>query len=158
MVLPKICLVIKLDLTCRTEFVRKELFIFQERWLVSFSFIIRIQFRRTYYYDIILSSAGMLEASTGSANSQNFADGASISLPPELFNTVSGGDIGLAFMSYNTSTLFPLSNDGSRSERFSIASSVTGATVAGQTISDLPTNITVVQRIQAEVPLLETST
>ena len=97
----------------------------------------------------------MLNTSTGSANSQNSIEGASITLPPELFNTTPDGDIGLAFMSYDTPTLFPLSNGGSRSARFSIASSVTGATVAGQTISDLSTNITVVQKIQAEVLVLE---
>ena len=98
----------------------------------------------------MFSFAGTLATSTGSADS---GGGTSISLPPELFSDEDGinEDVRLAFTSYDAATLFPLSNDGSRSPRFSIASSVIGATVAGTPLSGLSTNVTIVQRIQAEV-------
>ena len=92
----------------------------------------------------------MLTPSTGSTNSN---DGTSISFPPELFRDedIFGENIDFVFTSYDSPTLFPLPNDESRSSRFSIASSVIGASVAGTLLSDLSTNITIVQRIQTEV-------
>ena len=81
---------------------------------------------------------------SGKANSMT--NRASISLPNSIFSELINkrqSEASLVFTAYQTSNLFPLKPNEARHPRFQIASSVIGASVAGQSITALSQNITV---------------
>ena len=78
-------------------------------------------------------------------------DGSSIELPRELFESLSDQDVRLSFTAFNNASLFPLPNDGSVNSRFSVASSVIGANVAGHDVSGLDADVIIKLKIDAEV-------
>ena len=87
-----------------------------------------------------------ISVETGSSD-----DGSSIKLPPQLFQSLSDQNFRLSFTAFNDASLFPLPNDGSLSSRFSIASFVVGANVAGHDVSGLSADVVIQLKIEAEV-------
>lgn len=87
--------------------------------------------------------------------SPNTGDSSSISLPPELFNTLSSDDdVSLAFTTYTDAALFPVAME-SRSPTFGIASPVIGANILQggleQTTFSNGVTVTIVLQIQSAV-------
>ena len=77
---------------------------------------------------------------------------ASISLPPSLFaelKLVNSTKVGMGFTFYQTATLFPLP-EGSPSD-LTVGSSVIGALVAGQSVSDLQDPVMIFLRLTSQV-------
>ena len=75
---------------------------------------------------------------------------ASISLPPSLFAELrTTTDVGLGFTFYRTAALFPLPEDSP--SNLTIGSSVIGALVGGQSISDLSEPVTIFLRLTQPV-------
>ena len=77
---------------------------------------------------------------------------ASISLPPSLFaelKLVNTTKVGMGFTFYQTATLFPLP-EGSPSD-LTVGSSVIGALVAGQSVSDLQDPVMIFLRLTSQV-------
>ena len=89
-------------------------------------------------------SEEVLNAAQVSANTTG-----SISLPAQLFATLSDSNLGLVFTMFNTSVLYPLANE--TRETFAVASSVVGATVAGHIVRGLSSNVTIVLKLNESV-------
>ena len=90
----------------------------------------------------------MLEASTVPGDTNGDIAG-SILLPSELFVELSDTNTGLVFTLFESSVLFPLFNE--MRPTFAVASTVVGATIAGQDTSNLPRNVTIVLRLADSV-------
>lgn len=72
--------------------------------------------------------------------------GTSIRIPSRIFSDLmaKGQSVAnLAFTAFSTSNLFPLSNSQIRHPKFQIASTVIGASIAGQTISSTSENVSI---------------
>ena len=82
-------------------------------------------------------------------NGTSFSNNAtSLSLPPEVFQTLEGSteSVGVAFSSYATPSLFPVRE---MDERFSIAPSVVGVIIHDMDTSALNKNVTITLPIQS---------
>ncbi len=96
----------------------------------------------------------------------------SITLPPNLFNNLGdtsgllpGDDISILFNTYDSSTVFPISNetqyrlanisDPELVGQFQVASSLVSATVIGYDVLNLPNNtkVTIILKLQSNVSL-----
>ncbi len=90
----------------------------------------------------------------------------SITLPPNIFqNLTAADDISVVFNTYDSSTVFPISNetqyrlanisDPELVGQFQVASSLVSATVIGYDVLNLPNNtkVTIILKLQSNVSL-----
>ena len=91
--------------------------------------------------------------STGAENKRRQIENTeSISLSPSIFQN-GGNSLGLFFSYYDNPVLFPLTQDHTQ-ENDTIATSVLGAMIVGQTVDLLEERVVIILHIQIEVMLL----
>ena len=96
------------------------------------------------FYCFNIDPTSLTEANSTQEQS---SDSVSITLPPDLFESFNSTDpdIAVVFEMYNSSLLFPLANE--TRESYAVGSTVVGATVVDQSISNLTTNVTIVLKL-----------